>query len=475
MSRLSRVVPTWKTKRLQYRLATVALLLELAEQYPDLRERLVKMAWDLRSCPLANRDDEASGWSSPFPCGLVELCAACRRVQCYHLSRSYQARAELLAASHPEIRGLFVTIEFPGRDPFVVDQELRRIEDALWRKTTDPTSAASVIVGLLAIRDASLDGGDLNGHRHCVLLVDSVLAREFWLKSGFRWAPQTLASLLRRILVQTLGREVPEDSVHVEPLYAHSTDDLAVTLPPASPRELGKHVRRVVDYARKWSKPGAYLSIGHRVFLALAAARKPDEERLSPVSRPMGLWRGVIGWEERKKEIQARDRKEASKPAHKKLARGAVRTVVLPPPVRRKPGRPQRAIPVDALVASFQRHAGCVAAVARDLGIPRRTIADHLRRLAPEVLGRRNVAETPQGSTGGTGQRPHVIYPSNASPHPTRPVHSTKSNAKRREAEPSAGRAQRGSHPRARQAHSLYVTVEPCIRKAATAGSATAE
>ena len=473
MSRISRVVPTWKTKRLQYRLATVALLLELAEQYPDLRERLVKMAWDLRSCPLANRDDEASGWSSPFPCGLVELCAACRRVQCYHLSRSYQARAELLAASHPEIRGLFVTIEFPGRDPFVVDQELRRIEDALWRKTTDPTSAASVIVGLLAIRDASLDGGDLNGHRHCVLLVDSVLAREFWLKSGFRWAPQTLASLLRRILVQTLGREVPEDSVHVEPLYAHSTDDLAVTLPPASPRELGKHVRRVVDYARKWSKPGAYIGIGHRVFLALAAARKPDEERLSPVSRPMGLWRGVIGWEERKKEIQARDRKEASKPAHKKLARGAVRTAVLLPPVRRKPGRPQRDIPVEALVASFQRHAGCVAAVARELGVPRKTIADHIRRLAPEVLGRRNVAETPQGFTGGTGQRPPRPLRADASPVPVISSHSTKSNRNRREAEPSAGRAQRGSHPRARQAHSQRVSVEPCIRKAATAGSAT--
>lgn len=393
----SQGAPAWKAKRLRYRLATVSLLQELAEQYPDLRERLAKMAWDLRSCPLANRDDEASGWSSPYPCRLVELCAACRRVHCYHLSRSYQAKAELLAARHPEIRGLFVTIALPGRDPFVVDQELRRIEDALWKKTADPTSAASVIVALLAIRDASREGGDLNVHRHCVLLVDFVLAREFWLRSGFRWAPQTLASLLRRVVSEAIGQEAPEDSVHVEPLHAHSTEDLAATLPPASPHELGNHVQRVVEYSRKWDKPGAYLSIGHRVFLALAAAREPDEERLSTASRPMGLWRGVTGWGARKKEILARARKEATKSAHKKLAGGAPQTVVLPSPVRRKPGRPQRSIPVDALRASLQRHAGCVAAVARELRIPRRTIADHIRRLAPEVLGRRNVAETLQG------------------------------------------------------------------------------
>lgn len=442
MASTTKPVPAWKTKRLQYRLATVAFLQELSEQHLDLRERLIKMAWDLMSCPRANRDDEAGGWSSLFPCGLVELCAACRRVQCYHLSRSYQAKAELLAASHPEIRGLFVTIEFPGRDPLAVDQELRRIEVALWKKTTDPTSAASVIVGLFAIRDASLDRGDLNVHRHCVLLVDFVLAREFWLKSGFRWAPQTLASLIRRIVVETLGREIPEDSVHVKPLYAHSTDDLAVTLPPASPSELGKHVRRVVDYSRKWNKPGAYLPIEHRVFLALSAARKPNEERLSPVSRPMGLWRDVEGWKERKKEIQARDRKVTTKPLHKQSARGDMRAVVLPP-AKKKPGRPQRDIPVDALVASFQRHAGCVAAVATELGIPRRTVADHVKRLPLGALGARHVAETRPRFTGGTGQSPRARpIQRQLQANPLGSLDEVLAN--RREAQPSAVRAQRG-------------------------------
>lgn len=344
------------------------------------------MAQNLTSCLRANRDDEADLPTSLFPCGQVELCDACRRVQCYHLSRSYQAKAELLAASHPGLRGLFVTIEFPGKDEFVVDQGLRRIEDALWLQTTDPTSAASPIVGLLSIRDASLECGSLKVHRHCVVLVDFVLAGELRSKSGFRWAPQNLASLLRKIVAKALGRDVPKDSVHVEPLYAHTTDDLAITLPAASPREIGEHVQRVVNYSRKWNKPRAFLRSEHRVFLALAAARKPDEERLSNVSRPMGLWRGVKGWKERKKEIQARDRKMTSKPAHKKLARGAVRTMVLPRPVSRKAGRPQRAIPVDALIASFQLHAGCVAAVARELGMPRRTIADHLGRLPLEAL-----------------------------------------------------------------------------------------
>ena len=468
MAPASKTVPAWKKTRLRYRLAIVAMLHRLASEHSVERDWLQKMAWNLRSCPLANRDDEASGWSSRFPCGLVELCAACRRVQCYHLSRSYQAKAELLAARHPEIRGLFVTIEFSGTDPFVVDQELRRIEHALWKKTKDPNSAASPIVGLFAIRDASLDRGDLNVHRHCILLVDFVLARDFWLKSGFRWAPQTLASLIRRIVVETLGREIPEDSVHVKPLYAHSTDDLAVTLPPASPSELGKHVRRVVDYSRKWNKSGAHIPIEHRVFLALSAARKPNEERLSPVSRPMGLWRDVEGWKERKKEIQARDRKVTTKPLHKQSARGDMQAVVLPP-AKKKPGRPQRDIPVDTLVASFQRHAGCVAAVATELGIPRRTVADHVKRLPLGALGARHVAETRPRFTGGTGQSPRA-RPIQRQLHANPLGSLDEVLANRREAKPSAGRAQRGGHRRHDyDAHSMSLSCEQRIRRAATA------
>lgn len=388
MARHTRPVPAWKDKRFRYRLALVAQLKSLAEHEPELRKRLLKMARNLLSCRHANRDDEANVPSGLFPCGLVELCSACRRVQCYHLGRAYQAKAELLASRYPSLRALFVTIELDGDDPFAVDQELSRLEDAVWQSTRDPTSAFAPIVGILAMRDVSLKNGRMNIHRHWVVLVDYPLAREMRMKSGFRWAPQSLTSLLRRVLANITGRETAKDAVHVKPLHAHTTDELAVTLPTASPSALGEDVRRAVGYSRQWNKPRAFLHAEDRIYLALSAMRAPGEECLSNASRPRGLWRGVKGWRERKAVIQ--EREQAGRVARKLCVaeQSAQRPRLLAKETPRAPGRPRRDVPAALLVEAYRLCSGNIAAVARALGVPRRTVGDHVKRLDPRELHR---------------------------------------------------------------------------------------